>query len=433
MKSNYTLLILVFGIALFAMFFGAGNFVVPPYIGKHVGDSWFQAIVGFGASGILAPFVGIVAVVLSGKNFSDLGDRVHPLLTTILATIIILCIGPLVAIPRTGATIYEVAVKPVYEESSAIWTSILYFLAVFVLSLSPRKIVDIIGKYLSALLLVCLFVLIISGTYYSFSLDIEHTNLRSVDAMSYAFQEGYQTMDVLASIFFAGILVNAARNKGYVSEVDKNKIVIGAGYVAMILMLLIYGGLIYLGSHFGTGEEEVTKTQLLLHIATQLFGANGVYLVSLTMILACLTTSVALTAAFAYFFARITNNKMGYHEGVITCTIVSIVLSISSVDQMLEYASGTLTFIYPIILVIILFVLLFGKYVTSRTPYLVAVITATIFSLIGLLALPKYGYSDMVAIKQSLPLSTHNLEWFLPSLLAFLIATFFMKKYNPLK
>lgn len=433
MKSNYTSLILVFGIALFAMFFGAGNFLVPPTIGSQVGDSWFEAIIGFGASGILAPFVGILAVVLSGKNFSDLGNRIHPLLTTILATIVILCIGPLVAIPRTGATIYEVAVKPVYENSSAIWTSILYFLAVFILSLSPRKIVDVIGKYLTPILLLCLLVLIFAGISYSITSQTEIKYLKSGEAMSLAFQEGYQTMDVLASIFFAGILINAARNKGYVSEVDKNKIVIGAGYVAMILMLLVYGGLIYVGSHFSLESENFTKTELLLNIASQLFGSNGIYLVSLAMIIACLTTSVALTASFGYFFARITNNKLGYHEGVITCTIISIVLSISSVDQMLEYASGTLTFIYPIVLVMILFVLLFGKYVISRTPYLVAVVTATVFSLIGLLGLPKYGYSDMAAIKQSLPLSTHNLEWLLPSLLAFLISTFVMKKYNPLK
>lgn len=433
MKSNYTSLILVFGIALFAMFFGAGNFLVPPTIGSQVGDSWFEAIIGFGASGILAPFVGILAVVLSGKNFSDLGNRIHPLLTTILATIVILCIGPLVAIPRTGATIYEVAVKPVYENSSAIWTSILYFLAVFILSLSPRKIVDVIGKYLTPILLLCLLVLIFAGISYSITSQTEIKYLKSGEAMSLAFQEGYQTMDVLASIFFAGILINAARNKGYVSEVDKNKIVIGAGYVAMILMLLVYGGLIYVGSHFSLESENFTKTELLLNIASQLFGSNGIYLVSLAMIIACLTTSVALTASFGYFFARITNNKLGYHEGVITCTIISIVLSISSVDQMLEYAYGTLTFIYPIVLVMILFVLLFGKYVISRTPYLVAVVTATVFSLIGLLGLSKYGYSDMAAIKQSLPLSAHNLEWLLPSLLAFLISTFVMKKYNPLK
>lgn len=426
-------MILVFGIALFAMFFGAGNFLVPPYIGMQVGESWFQSIIGFGTSGILAPFIGIVAVVLTGKNFSDVGERVHPLLITVLATIIILCIGPLVAIPRTGATIYEVAVKPVYEESSAIWTSILYFIAVFVLSLSPARFVDIMGKYLTPLLLLCLFVLIGFGVVNNFSNDSIETNIQGLEAMSFAFQEGYQTMDVLASIFFAGIIVNAARNKGYVSVEDKNKIVIGAGYVAMILLLIVYGGLIYLGSHYAANDTTISKTELLLHIAVQLFGSNGLYLISLTMILACLTTSVALTASFAYFFARLTNNKMGYHEGVITCTIVSIVLSISSVDQMLDYASGLLSFIYPIVLVILLFVFLFGKYVSSRTPYLVAVVTATVFSLIGLLALPKYGYSDMAAIKQSLPLSTHNLEWLLPSLLAFLISTFVMKKYNPLK
>src|SRR5690606_16391114 len=148
-----------------------------------------------------------------------------------------------------------------------------------------------------------------------------------------------------------GILVQAARNRGYVSIEDNNRIVIGAGYVAMALLLIVYGGRIYVGAHTEVGDESLSKAQLLLALATQFFGESGLYLVSLTMILACLTTSVALTASFAYFFARITNNKMGYHEGVITCTIISIVLSISSLDEMWTYAGGILSFIYPIVLV----------------------------------------------------------------------------------
>jgi len=431
MKSNYTTLILIFGMALFAMFFGAGNFLLPSYIGSQVGNSWFQAIVGFGISGIIAPFVGILAVVLSGKNFSDLGDRIHPQLTSILATIIILCIGPLLAIPRTGATILEVVVSPLYEDASAIWTSILYFLAVFAISLLPRKIVEIVGKYLTPLLLICLVVLVIVGASHSFEILPSSNAVHKVDAMSYAFQEGYQTMDVLASVFFAGILVHAARNRGYVSIEDKNRIVIGAGYVAMALLLIVYGGLIYVGAHTELGDESLSKSQLLLALATQFFGESGLYLVSLTMILACLTTSVALTASFAYFFARITNNKMGYHEGVITCTIISIVLSISSLDEMWTYAGGILSFIYPIVLVMILFVLLFGKYVLPKTPYLVAIVTATVMSMIALL--PSCGITDLESFRMSLPLSKHNLEWLLPSLFTFLVTTFTLKKHNPLK
>lgn len=422
MNTNTTYLMIIFGIALFAMFFGAGNFVLPPSIGASVGSSWLEAWIGFGSSAILAPFLGIIAVVLSGKNFSDLGERINPTLTTILATIIILCIGPLLAIPRTGATLFEIGVKPVYEEASAIWTSVLYFIAVFILSLSPSKIVDVIGKYLTPLLVLILFAFIIAGVFYSG--DLSDVSVSSATAMTNSFTEGYLTMDVLASVFFAGLLIQAARNKGFVSNQDKQKIVIGAAAIAAGLMLLIYGGLIYLGAHSGTEVVNMNKSELLLNISTNLFGDFGPLLMSLSMLLACLTTSVALTASFAYFFARLTNNKLGYHEGVITCTIVSVVLSISSIDEMFGYAAGVLTFIYPVVLVMVLFVLIFGKYVSSRTPYIVAVITVSVFSLISLLSDEKYNLDAFKDLRDNLPLHTLNVEWFLPSLLAFIIAAF---------
>ena len=427
MKPNYTILSLIFGIALFAMFFGAGNFVLPPFIGYNVGEYWLEAIIGFAISGILFPFLGILAVVKYGKNFSDLGERVNPLLTTVLSIIIILCIGPFVAIPRTGAIVYESAIKPIYEPSTPIWTSIIYFTFVFIFSLSPRKLVDILGKFITPILLILLIILIVLG--FVNSDEVSATTLNSsLDAINYSFNEGYQTMDVLASVFFAGILINAARNKGYVSVKEKNKIVVGAASVSLVLLLVVYGSLIYLGAHLNGLSSDVTSNDVLMHIANNALGENGIYLFSLAMLLACLTTSVALTAAFAYFFARLTNDRMGYYEGVIICTIISIVLSISSFDEIISYTSNLLMFIYPIIIVMILFVLLFGDFIDSRKPYLYTVLVTAIVSFIVVLSNSNYQGSQLKELVSYMPLKNQNLEWLLPAIIVFVLTSFFYRK-----
>src|SRR5690606_34075657 len=99
--------ILTLGFALFAMFFGAGNLLLPPFIGLQVSDSWFWTTIGFMITAIIIPFLGIISVVISGENFTDLGKRINKNLGVVLGIIIMVGIGPLIAIPRTAATTFE--------------------------------------------------------------------------------------------------------------------------------------------------------------------------------------------------------------------------------------------------------------------------------------------------------------------------------------
>lgn len=60
MKSNR--IVFVTGLALFAMFFGAGNLIIPVMIGVNAGtQSWVSAI-GFIASGVLLPALSMIAL-----------------------------------------------------------------------------------------------------------------------------------------------------------------------------------------------------------------------------------------------------------------------------------------------------------------------------------------------------------------------------------
>lgn len=63
---------LIFGFALFAVFFGAGNLIFPPSIGLVSGSDWPVALVGFILTGIVLPILGVVAVLNSKGKFEEL-------------------------------------------------------------------------------------------------------------------------------------------------------------------------------------------------------------------------------------------------------------------------------------------------------------------------------------------------------------------------
>ena len=421
MQNKSIMVILTLGFALFAMFFGAGNLILPPYIGLLAKENWFEAILGFATSGIIAPFLGIIAVLKSGDSFTDLGKRVNLKLALVLATIIMLCIGPIVAIPRTGATTFEVGILPLMPEASPIWSSIFFFGIVLTLSISPSKIVDIIGSYLTPLLLLLLAILVIVGILNPAVIP-HSSNIGASQDFAMAFQEGYQTMDVLASVVFAGIIISAAKQKGFVNLKERTNIVLKSGILAMGCLLFIYGGLIYLGATTDYQYTETSsRTQLLLHISTSVLGEYGTLAISVSMALACLTTAIALTCAVGTFFAELTNNKFGYVEAVITCTLMSTLFSINSVADIMAYAGSILGFVYPITFALVIYVVLFGNKITQKLPYVVALLITTFISAFRVLEHFNIAATEINYFKGFIPLGNHNLEWVVPSFIGFII------------
>lgn len=435
--KNKIVTITTVGFALFAMFFGAGNLILPPLIGLSTGKDWGEALIGFFISAIIAPFLGILVVTKSGTSFTDLGKKIHPKLINILSVLIILCIGPLVAIPRTGATTFEVGISPSFPELSNIVFAIIFFAIVWVLSISRTTIVNIIGKFLTPILLLSLFALIILGILYPVK-PIEQgiEGLYSSKAFSVGFAEGYQTLDVLASVIFAGIIISAVVSDGYTSVRERVKITISAGMISTLALLLIYGGLIYLGATSdyleatGVSPSEISRTNLLLHISTSILGKGGTFVMAIAIAFACLTTAIALTSATGSIFEKMSKGRIPYKLGVTLCTIISAFISVNSVDSIINYAINILLFIYPIVFTLILYILLFGRFVQSKTPFVASIVATALVSLISVLKNLNLNWNleFLFRIKEALPLNNYHLEWLLPSLVVFVIFAIFGNK-----
>lgn len=410
--------IITIGFALFAMFFGAGNLLLPPFIGIQIGDHVWITILAFGLTGILLPFLGILSVVNAGDKFEDLGAKIHPLLSPILGTIIMLCIGPLIAIPRTAATTYEVGVLPSFPGTSPILTSLIFFLVTWFLTIKPSRVVDIIGNILTPLLLILLISLILLGILSPIA-GFGTSELSTAQSFTLGFIDGYQTLDVLASVIFAGIIITAARTKGYQTTRTKMQVVITAGALSSIFLFIIYGGLIYLGATSGMSGTEIKRSELLMHISQTILGPYGKIGIAISIALACLTTSIALVAAFGTFFSSLTKGKLSYKLLVTVCCIASCVLSITGVDNIISFAYPILSFIYPIAITLVLYTVFFGSIVKNRKPYIYALLASTLVAVFHLLKHYSLLSGANIEVLNHIPLFEYELGWVIPSAICF--------------
>lgn len=426
MKSKKLSNILTLGFALFAMFFGAGNLLLPPLIGVEVGSNYLVAMLSFGLTGILLPFTGILSVVYSGDSFNDLGHRVNKHLAAILGTIIMICIGPLIAIPRTAATTYEVGLKPFFPEMNPIWGSIIFFIITLALAIRPSKVVDVIGNYLTPILLVLLALLIAVGIISPTS-TLEISEMTMIQSFSRGFIEGYQTLDVLASVIFAGIIINAARDKGYTDTKSKSQVVVVSGLLSTTCLLFVYGGLIYLGATSGVTDTGISRAELLIHISRNILGDYGLIAIALCMAFACLTTSIALTSAVATFFSQLSKGKLSYMVVAIICTVISFGLSVKGVDEIINFAYPPLAFVYPITITLVIYIVIFGRNIKSKTPYIGALLASTLIAILGLLKILGFFDENMLSNLNKIPFFEYDLGWIVPSIIGFIIGIIYDK------
>ncbi|GAU78383.1 branched-chain amino acid transport system II carrier protein [Fusibacter sp. 3D3] len=408
---------IVVGAALFAMFFGAGNLIFPPAIGLFSGDQWLFSLIGFFITGICLPVLGVLSVSLSGGTISDLASKVGPKFSLIFSTILILAIGPLLAIPRTGATVYEIGVAPL-GNFNPLLVSIIYFSITLFFVIKPSGIIDKIGKILTPILLLVIGAIIGTGLFHPIGNPVT-TKLEN--AFSFGFLQGYQTMDALGSIVMGGIILAALVEKGYKNRKKQIKMTTIAGLLSGTLLTLIYGGLMFLGASISPMvAPDISKTALILEITQFVLGPNGLLVISIAVSAACLTTSIGLTAIVGNFFEKVSDGKLPYKLTVIFVCAFSAVMSVVGVETIVEIAVPLLVLIYPIAMVLILFNL-FDRYLPHVAAYKGAVLGAGLIGFVDAAKALNWDalnviFEPIYTLVSHFPLADYGFAWTLPAL-----------------
>ena len=415
-KSNNTVRdIIVVGFALFSMFFGAGNVVFPPYLGMESGPQWLLGFSAYFIADIGLALLGVFALLRVGSS-EAVTLRLGKIPAELLMCAIILCIGPMVAIPRTSATTFEMAIAPNIPRVSPVLFSVLFFALILALCIKESAVVDIVGKVLTPLLLVGLFAIIIKGIVTPLG---EIAALPQIaNAAVTGIKAGYQTMDALAALPFGIIVLQSVTAKGYDSGRKQFRVVGGAAVLAGVLLLCVYMGLAYLGATVSAQyTSDIGRAQLIMALVEALMGKVGVILFGVVVGLACVTTAIALTSSAAAYFAELCRGKVSYKVFVIAICVFSAVVSNLGLDRIVAVAAPVLDVIYPPTLVLIFISLLAPRLPdrVSRGAAIGALLTSV------LCALNANGIH--IPFMANLPLYDLGLSWLLPAVIFGLAAS----------
>ena len=106
MKKYFNTESLAIGLAMFSMFFGAGNIVFPLALGQYAGDQNFYGMLGLLLTAAFMPIAGVIAMILFDGNYRAFFGRLGRIPGFILALITISLLGPLGSTPRCIALSY---------------------------------------------------------------------------------------------------------------------------------------------------------------------------------------------------------------------------------------------------------------------------------------------------------------------------------------
>ena len=146
-----------------------------------------------------------------------------------------LTIGPCFAIPRTATTSFEMMVAP-FVPSSYGWLaqliySLVFFTLAFLFAQHPEKLSKVLGRFMGPLLLVLIAVLFIACLIHGIGIPANPMGDYSTNQIARGFLDGYQTMDLLAALYF-GIVISAnirAQQVDDESQVQKETAYAGLG------------------------------------------------------------------------------------------------------------------------------------------------------------------------------------------------------------
>ena len=412
----------VSGFALFAMFFGAGNLIFPPYLGKTGGQDWILGFLCFFLVEALS-CVGIYATIHGGGSTQSMDKSIGAKPGVILNTAAILCTGVFIAPPRTAATTYEMGIRPLFDGIGLLPFSILFFAIVVVLTIRPSRVVEIIGKFLTPALIVGILILIVVGIVNPIGEIAPSTSSNIVQDGVLA---GYQAMDILSVAGFAIIIQNSMVQSGWKTWEEQRPQVAGSAGVAALLLAVVYGGLTYLGastgSAFGNGLDQAA---LIVAITQELLGQAGVVILAVVVALACLTTAIGLFGATASYFERMTRGHLPYRAGILILAVIGCAICNLGLSAIIALGSPVLSVICPPFMTTVV-LLAFQSWISRPGLYKGAALGATLAALV----LTVQQYLHVIPVVEQLPFFDYGFGWLLPAAAGGVIGALLSKPFK---
>lgn len=345
--------VLTAGFAMFSMFFGSGNLVFPLVIGTQTGDNMGYAMLGLSITGVIVPFLGLLGVILYAGNRSNYFACIGKIPAFILTFIMLAIMGPIGVLPR--CIIVAFGGITLFMPNFPFWLfSGLFCLVTLLLVWNHDRVIPIIGRMLTPILLLGIVIISVAGLMFTNSIA-PISPLNSIESFKIGLFEGYQTMDLLAAFFFSATTVGYI--KAHLRSDDSPKrllklsltaSLIGAGFIALIYMCFVA-----LGAKHAPLLLQVSPEQMFSAIAGHALGPIAIPIVAITIALACLTTAVVLAMLFADFVHEdMSKYRFGQHKAVILTLVISFLVSLVGFSSLRTWIGAVLEIAYPALIVL---------------------------------------------------------------------------------
>lgn len=341
------------GLAMFSMFFGAGNITFPLIIGQTVEGGLLWALLGLIITAVLIPFSGLMSTVLFEGDYESFFKRIGKIPGMGIIVILICLIGPFGGIPRCITLTYS-TLNVYFSGMHLLTFSVMSCLLIFLCSWKRHRILDLIGYVLSPLLILFLLSIIVKGVFFSCSdpMGVSHV----VHPFLYGLQEGYNTMDLLASFFFSSLVYQRLKSQEKGGSRSLFLPIFKASLIGAALLSLIYVGFSYVAAHHAQALLGTPMDQLLGKIGQIVLGHHAGMVVCMSIALTCLTTATALTVICAEFLQkRICKMRLRYEWALAIILLITIGISSLEFTGIVRLLLPVLQVIYPALLILSLF------------------------------------------------------------------------------
>ena len=407
--------VVVTGLALFAMFFGAGNLIFPVMIGVQSGVEQVPATIGFMLTGVLLPMAGMIAAATSSSGVLGIIERIAHYPGLVFCWLIFLSTGMLYAIPRTAAASYSMSFQATAGDSH-LWLfvyTLIYFGIAGYLCLNPRNVLDRIGGLLTPALLILLAVTIIAAVFTMSPSEAAPIEKYAATPTLKGIFDGYNTLDAIASFVFGVVIIRALRQKGFKPGRQLFGVTALAGVIAAFFLGLVYFGLSMVGSRVGRLNPDVKDGgEGLAFAAKHLFGSTGSVILGAIAVLACLTTAIGLVEASTQFFRGLFP-QVSRPVWVILHVVISLAIANLGLELLVNVIVPVMMFCYPITIMLTVICIL-DIFIPGHMfwAYRLSVWVAGIFGLFD--GLKAAGVLEKW-IDGTIPLASLGLGWLIPS------------------
>lgn len=356
MKQVMSSILVTTSLAIFSMFFGAGNLMFPIMVGLDAGQQNLTAMLGFIITAIMLPTLGLYSIILFNGDYKAFFNRLGQVPGALMALACLLTIGPLIAMPRI-VTLSHTMISPFIPAMSLPVFSILFLGITFLATVKENRIMDILGYVISPALLISLSIIIIKALVTG-----GHTHTYNVPALELIWKNmkyGYRTLDVLGGIFFASIVLailkqNFAEKNNKTDQQQLALISLKAGTIGTALLGIVYVGLSYLGAYFGSDIVVLNEGQLFSAISFRVLGSHGALVISTAVLMACFSTIIALSAIVAeYLHQTLFNGKLSYVAALVITLAATFFTSNFGLNAILKYSGPFIDVAYPALIVLV--------------------------------------------------------------------------------